>query len=160
MKATFNNNSFIRTNTQVDLIQNTQQKIQIVHCVNKLFFAFIKKKVSVFIKTSSCTLLHGIKKFPQQTNFSSALFPKFKVQFCIKEKRWDETRLTWWPPPEPAPGRRACCWQSWSPSGGRGRRWPPVTCWTLSPPSHPCLWVPMGENYVIKIFTKHHFKIY
>lgn len=102
----------------------------------------------------------GLKKFPQQTNSSSALFPKFKVQFCIKEKRWDETRLTWWPPPEPAPGRRACCWQSWSPSGGRGRRWPPVTCWTLSPPSHPYLWVPMGENYVIKIFTKHHFKIY
>lgn len=46
-----------------------------VHCVNKLFLAFIKKKVSVFIKTSSCTLLHGIKKNPTTNKFFKCIVP-------------------------------------------------------------------------------------
>lgn len=130
--------------------------MQIVHRVNQPFFALIQIKSKFLLKQAIAHCFIGLKKFPQLTNSSCTLLHKFKVQFCVKEKSWDETRLTWWLPPEPAPGRRACCWQSWSPSGGRGRRWPPVTCWTLSPPSHPCLWVPKGGNYVIKIFTKHY----
>lgn len=50
--------------------------------------------------------------------------------------------LTVWPLPGLVPEKQACCWGSWSPAGGSGRRWPPVTCWTLAPPSHLFPWAP------------------
>ncbi len=50
--------------------------------------------------------------------------------------------LTVWPPPAPDPEKQVCCWGSWSPAGGWGRRWPPAICWTLAPPSHLFLLAP------------------